>query len=110
MNQWKDRTTAMESIQSQFEKLLLNKNDLKQFEGEHATEFLGFILKFIPDINFKISIAAIKIVSLLYEERIVNLGTHYTEVVKSLVEKLSDSKQSIRDITLECCANIIKVS
>jgi hypothetical protein len=82
MNQWKDRTTAMETIQIQFEKLLLNRSDLKQFEGEHATEFLGFILRFIPDINFKISIAAIKIVSLLFEERIVNMGKHYNEVVR----------------------------
>jgi hypothetical protein len=72
----------METIQIQFEKLLLNRSDLKQFEGEHATEFLGFILRFIPDINFKISIAAIKIVSLLFEERIVNMGKHYNEVVR----------------------------
>lgn len=100
MNQWKDRTTAMETIQGLFEKLLLNKNEFKAFEGEQATEFLGFILRFIPDINFKISIAAIKIVSLLFEERVLTSGNYYNEVVRQLVEKLSDSKQSIRDITL----------
>jgi hypothetical protein len=109
MNQWKDRTTTMETLQSQFEQLLLDRDRLREFEGEDATAFLEFIYKFISDINFKISISAIKIVSLLYQENL-KITRHFNEVVRQLIEKLSDSKQSIRDITLDCCAKMIKAS
>lgn len=44
------------------------------------------------------------------DKNLANFNKYYREIVKQLVEKLSDSKQSIRDITLKCCANIIKAS
>jgi hypothetical protein len=40
----------------------------------------------------------------------VNVSKHYAEVVNQLTEKLSDSKQSMRDVTLECCSKIIEAS
>jgi hypothetical protein len=57
----------METIQDTVEKILADKERLKGFQGDNATEFLAFIAKLITDINFKISISAIKIVSLLHE-------------------------------------------
>jgi hypothetical protein len=100
----------METVQGLIEKLLLDKDQMKAFTVENATDFLAFISKFITDINFKISISAIKIVSLLHEEKVILVTKHYNEVISQLIEKLSDSKQSMRDVTLECCAKIIKAS
>jgi hypothetical protein len=53
----------MELVKTQFDQLLLDKDRLSTFQGDSANEFLGFIQKFIADINFKISVAAIQICS-----------------------------------------------
>ena len=72
-----------------------------------ATAFLGFIHQFITDINFKISLASIKIVPLLLQEDLINLKLYFTPLLSNLVEKLSDSKQVVRDMVMECCNNLI---
>jgi hypothetical protein len=70
----------------------LSDEQRNNFKGTNATDFLGFIYKYIPDINFKISIAAIKMVTDLLRENLANLNKHYAELLRHLIEKLSDSK------------------
>ena len=72
-----------------------------------ATAFLGFIQTFITDINFKISLASIKIVTILLKEDLINLNLHFSSLLSNLIEKLSDSKQVVRDMVMECCSNLI---
>jgi hypothetical protein len=73
----------------------------------YATQFLGFILQYIPDINFKISLTSIKIISnkslintsyiaKLMQTNLINFKKYYTQLITSLVEKLADSKVIIR--------------
>ena len=57
-----------------------------------ATAFLGFIQQFVTDINFKISLASIKIVTILLKEDLINLKVYFTQLLGNLIEKLSDSK------------------
>lgn len=38
------------------------------------------------------------------------MSKHFGPVISVLIEKLSDSKQSMRDATLKCCAKVIKAS
>ena len=57
-----------------------------------ATAFVGFIYQFVTDINFKISLASIKMVTLLLQEDLINLKVYFSSLLGYLVEKLSDSK------------------
>lgn len=75
-----------------------------------ATAFLGFVLRFIPDINFKISLASIKIATLLLQQDVASLKPHFSALLGHLVEKLSDSKQIVRDMVMDCCSNLISRS
>lgn len=90
-NQWKDRTNAMEAVETLVEGLL-QSSQKKSFSSENATEFLSFIQTLIPDINFKISLAAIKLCSLLLKHDQVDLKHQYQPLLAHLIEKLSDSK------------------
>jgi hypothetical protein len=62
----------MDSIESRSEKLILsdkpNSNARVKFCEQYAWDYMGFIGKFVTDINFKISLSAIKIVHLLFDE------------------------------------------
>lgn len=69
-NQWKvnfqilnlkDRTNAIEAIESRINTILMS--DKKMDFMPYATPFLGFMIQQIPDINFKISLSSIKIIS-----------------------------------------------
>lgn len=62
----------------------------------YATAFLGFMLQYIPDINFKISLTTIKIIARLLQANIINFKKYYTQLVTQLIEKLADSKVIIR--------------
>jgi len=72
------------------------------------------MIQFIPDINFKISLTAIKVISkfvCLYNliARILSLGNAnlkkiYSQLVTQLIEKLADSKVVIRQAVLKCCS------
>ena len=62
----------------------------------YATPFLGFIIQYIKDINFKISLTAINITSKLLVLNIVAVKKYYQQMVTVLIEKLSDSKVIIR--------------
>ena len=69
---WKERTNAMDEVESLTERLILvEKADqsirMKLCE-KYAWDFLGFTSRFVTDINFKISLSAIKIVQLLFLE------------------------------------------
>lgn len=61
----------------------------------------------ISDINFKISLASLKIIALLLSRKQIKTPVLYTPLVEELVEKLADSKSVVRDATLECCALLI---
>lgn len=107
-NQWKERTSAMERVEDRFVKLL-NEGRAKQSMSEsNATSFLAYIYKFIPDINFKISLSSINIVSLLLRNDLANIKKYFQTVLGHLVEKFSDSKQVVRDAVLECCSCMLK--
>ena len=43
----------------------------------NATNFLAFIYKFIPDINFKISISSINLVTLLLKNSPANVKKYF---------------------------------
>lgn len=75
----------------------------------YATSFLGFMIQYIPDINFKISLTTIKIIRKIKATLIINFmierlltlnginfKKYYEQLVTSLIEKLSDSKVVIR--------------
>jgi hypothetical protein len=62
----------------------------------YATPFLGFIIQYIKDINFKISLTAINITNKLLVLNIVAVKKYYQQMVTVLIEKLSDSKVIIR--------------
>ena len=64
----------------------------------------------MTDINFKISLASIKIVTILLQEDLINLKVYFTQLLGNLIEKLSDSKQVVRDMVMDCCCNLIKRS
>jgi len=70
---WKERTTAMDSVESHSEKLIRSgksNSPLRvKFCEQYAWDFLGFTSKFVTDINFKISLSAIKIIHLLFAEQ-----------------------------------------
>lgn len=62
----------------------------------YATAFLGFMIQYIPDINFKISLTTIKIIARLLQTNTLNIKKYYTQLVTQLIEKLADSKVIIR--------------
>ena len=70
-------------------------------------ELLSFLISLIQDINFKISLASLKIITALYRRQVVNSQKNVGALVNSLIEKLSDSKSVVRDAVLECCALLI---
>ena len=70
----------------------------------YATSFLGFILQMISDINFKISLTTIKMITKLLQMNCVNIKKHQMQLATALIEKLSDSKVVIRQAVLKCSA------
>lgn len=70
-------------------------------------ELLSFLITLIQDINFKISLASLKIITALFRRQVVNSQKNVGALVNSLTEKLSDSKSVVRDAVLECCALLI---
>ena len=87
----------------------------------YSSHFLGFIMQYIPDINFKISLTTIKIICKLKSTSLItltarllqlngiNFKKHYEPLVTSLIEKLSDSKVVIRQAVLKSCSLLISV-
>ena len=61
-NEWRERTTVIETIEAELNQVLAT-SDRKMVFLPYATPFIGFILQFIKDINFKISLTAIQITS-----------------------------------------------
>ena len=61
-NEWQERTSVIESIEVELNQVLAT-SDRKMIFLPYATPFIGFILQFIKDINFKISLTAIQITS-----------------------------------------------
>ena len=59
------------------------------------------MVSLIPDINFKISLASLKLISIVLANCQINKRNDL--LVLNLVEKFADSKQVVRDATLECC-------
>lgn len=57
---FQERTNAIEAIESKLNVILLG--DKRVDFLPYATTFLGFMLQYIPDINFKISLTTIKII------------------------------------------------
>jgi hypothetical protein len=55
-------------------------------------------------------LASIKIVTLLLQEDLINLKVYFSSLLSNLIEKLSDSKQVVRDMVMECCCNLINRS
>ena len=54
--------------------------------------------------------ASIKIVTLLLQEDLINLKVYFASLLSNLIEKLSDSKQVVRDMVMDCCCNLINRS
>ena len=73
---WKDRTSAIDNIQNGLNQLL-NRPDQKNAFTPYASAFLGFMITFIKDINFKICLNSIQITNQLLVLDIVNLKKYY---------------------------------
>ena len=58
----------------------------------------------ISDINFKISLTTIKMITKLLQMNCVNIKKHQMQLATALIEKLSDSKVVIRQAVLKCSA------
>jgi hypothetical protein len=107
-NSWKERSNAIEAMESKLN-MALNGDKKVEFMP-YATQFLGFIVQMIPDINFKISLTVIKIITKLLQLNCVNLKKYYSLLATSLIEKLADSKVVIRQAVLKCCSHLISSS
>ena len=92
---WKDRAAAIEQVASQLSQELSNSERTARFLP-HATAFLGFIIAYIKDMNFKLSLTAINITSKLLVLEVAQMNKHYTNLARALIEKLSDSQVLIR--------------
>ena len=95
----------MEKIEAHLSQQL--KTNSETFTEENATEFMGFIQRFVPDINFKISLASIKLLTTLLAQKKGDPRKHFLSINNHLIEKLSDSKQVVRDTAMKCCAAMI---
>ena len=73
----------------------------------HLSSFLGLIIEFIKDINFKICLTAIQITKKLLVLNVQALNKHKNNLASILIQKLSDSKVVIRQAVLKCCGFII---
>ena len=78
-----------------------------QLTASQANELLEFVLTLVSDINFKISLASLKIIAMLLSRGQIKNPVYYTPLVVELIEKLADSKSVVRDATLECCVLLI---
>jgi hypothetical protein len=74
--QFIERTIAIESIELELNKVLATTERKIAFMP-YATPFLGFIIQFIKDINFKISLTAINITNKLLAIDLVQVKKHY---------------------------------
>jgi hypothetical protein len=57
-NQWQKRANSIDQIETELDKVL-NSSSKKVDFLPYSTPFLGYIIGFIQDINFKISLTAI---------------------------------------------------
>ena len=60
-NSWKERSNAIEALESKLNMVLASEKKVEMMP--YASQFLGYMIQFIPDINFKISLTAIKVIS-----------------------------------------------
>lgn len=60
-NSWKERSNAIEAVESKLNQILSTERKMDFLP--YSTNFLGFVIQFISDINFKISLTVIKIIS-----------------------------------------------
>lgn len=74
---------------------------------DQANELLAFLITLVTDINFKISLASLKIITTLFRRHQITTQLHYAALVNMLTDKLSDSKSVVRDAILECSALLI---
>jgi len=56
--QWKERVASIETVEAELH-LVLQRSEKKMEFIPYSTAFLGFLVLFIRDINFKICLAAI---------------------------------------------------
>ncbi len=105
---WKDRTSAVEAIESRLNTILQSEKKVDFLP--YSTSFLGFIIQFISDINFKISLTTVKMIAKLLCINNINFKKYYTQLVTALIEKLADSKVVIRHSVMKCCSLLIAQS
>lgn len=108
-NAWKDRAAAIEQVEAKLSHEL-SSNERKARFLPHATAFLGFIIAYIKDMNFKLSLTAINITNKLLVLEVARVDKHYGSLARALIEKLSDSKVVIRQAVLKCCGVLIRGS
>ena len=73
-NSWKERSNAIEAMESKLNVVL--GSDKKVDFLPYSSNFLTFITNMIPDINFKISLTVIKMITKLVQANCVNLKKH----------------------------------
>lgn len=104
--QWKDRTNGIETIEAKMNTILQTEKKLEFLP--YATPFLGFMINYIQDINFKISMTSIKIITKLLSLNLVNVKKYFVQLCQALMEKLSDSKQVVRTAIFKCSGQLIQ--
>ena len=101
-NPWQERTQAIEKLEAE-----VSKHTGQELSTNQANELLAFLITLITDINFKISLASLKIITILFRRRQIQSQKHFSNLVSVVIEKLSDSKSVVRDAILELCALLI---
>jgi len=73
-NSWKERSNAIEAMESKLNATLQNEKKVDFLP--YATNFIGFISTMIQDINFKIALTVIKMISKLLSLNSINIKKH----------------------------------
>ena len=63
-NPWQERTQAIEKLEAE-----VSKHIGQELSTNQANELLAFLITLITDINFKISLASLKIITILFRRR-----------------------------------------
>jgi hypothetical protein len=103
---WKVRATAVENFMSIVQKL---SNEEVEFMKPHVEDLLEFMSKLLDDGNFKISITALQILSILCVRVGDEMAVHFTSILHSLVNRLGDNTIVARNTALEVFQQLLKV-
>ncbi len=103
---WKVRAAAVENFLSIVQKL--SNEEVDQLKP-HMEDLLDFMSLLLDDGNFKISITALQILSILCVRVGDEMSDHFPAILHSLVNRLGDNTVVARNTALEVFQQLLKV-